>query len=41
MQGYFDEFCFRYNFRKVSNLERFKKMITNVKIRVTQIQIAA
>lgn len=41
MQRYFDEFCFRYNNRKVSNLERFEKVISNIQIRITQIQISA
>lgn len=41
MQMYFDEFCFRYNLRKVSNSERFCKMVVNANIRITQNQISA
>lgn len=39
MQRYFDEFCFRYNSRKVSNATRFEMAIANSQIRVTQNQI--
>ena len=41
LQRYFDEFCTRYNSRKVSNAQRFETMISNSNIRVTQKQIAA
>lgn len=39
MQRYFDEFCFRYNTRNVSNKVRFDMVIANTNIRVTQNQI--
>ena len=39
MQRYFDEFCFRYNTRKVSNSVRFDMAIVNTNIRITQNQI--
>lgn len=39
MQRYFDEFCFRYNTRSVSNKVRFDMAIANTNIRVTQNQI--
>lgn len=39
MQRYFDEFCFRYNTRNVSNNVRFDMAIANTNIRVTQNQI--
>lgn len=39
MQRYFDEFCFRYNSRKVTNKVRFGMAIANTNIRVTQNQI--
>lgn len=39
MQRYFDEFCFRYNTRSVSNKVRFDMAISNTNIRVTQNQI--
>lgn len=39
MQRYFDEFCFRYNSRKVSNKARFDMAISHIGIRITQNQI--
>ena len=39
MQRYFDEFCFRYNTRNVSNRERFETAISISNIRVTHQQI--
>lgn len=39
MQRYFDEFCFRYNTRNVSNQERFNTAISISNIRITQKQI--
>lgn len=39
MQRYFDEFCFRYNTRKVINKARFDIVIVNTNIRITQNQI--
>lgn len=39
MQRYFDEFCFRYNTRSVSNNVRFDMAMANTNIRVTQNQI--
>jgi hypothetical protein len=41
LQRYFDEFCVRYNHRKVSNAQRFEIMMSNSNIRITQKQIAA
>lgn len=41
LQRYFDEFCVRYNHRKVSNAQRFEFMMSNSNIRITQNQIAA
>ena len=41
IQRYFDEFCMRYNHRKVSNAQRFETMMSNSNIRITQKQIAA
>lgn len=41
MQRYFDEFCFRYNTRNVTNKERFEMAVANMYIRVTQKQIVA
>lgn len=39
MQRYFDEFCFRYNTRNVSNKVRFDMAISNTNIRIPQDQI--
>ena len=39
MQRYFDEFYFRYNSRKVSNMVRFDMAISHIGIRITQNQI--
>lgn len=41
MQRYFDEFCFRYNSRSVTNSERFDMLMENIYIRITQKQIVA
>ena len=41
LQRYFDEFCVRYNHRKVSNAQRFEIMMSNSNVRITQKQIAA
>lgn len=41
MQRYFDEFCFRYNTRNVSNKVRFDTAIVNMNIRITRNQIVA
>ena len=41
MQRYFNEFCFRYNTRNVSNVVRFETAITNTNIRITQKQLVA
>lgn len=39
MQRYFNEFCFRYNNRNVSNVVRFETAIANMNIRITQKQL--
>lgn len=41
MQRYFNEFCFRYNTRNVSNVVRFETAIANTNIRITQKQLVA
>lgn len=42
MQKYFDEFCFRYNTRKVSNDERICELIANCRgTRITYKQLVA
>lgn len=41
MQRYFNEFCFRYNNRNVSNVVRFETAIANTNIRITQKQLVA
>jgi hypothetical protein len=41
LQRYFDEFCFRYNFRDHSDMERFEAAMKNIERRITYKQLTA